>query len=88
MPTSQNETVALVRATDVRFVGEMLELFLSDGRRLSLPFGEIEWLGWLAAATPEQRANWSLEPDGYAVYWEDLDDGIEVMHVLDPHSLA
>jgi len=43
------------------------------GLPLSLP-----WLAWLAQATPEQRAHWSLEPRGFAVYWEELDNGIEI----------
>ena len=37
---------------------------------------------WLRDATPEQRANWSIEPRGFAIYWEDLDDGIELSHLL------
>lgn len=32
--------------------------------------------------------NGSLEPDGYAIYWEDLDDGIEVCHILAVQPLA
>ena len=47
-----------------------------------LPFEQIPWLRWLAKATPEQRANWSIEPGGYAVYWEALDNGFEVVHAL------
>jgi len=35
-----------------------------------------------------QRANWSLEPGGYAIYWPDLDDGIEVCHLLDMQPLV
>jgi len=46
------------------------------------------WLKWLAQATPKQRANWSLEPGGYAIYWPDLDDGIEVCHLLDTQPIA
>jgi hypothetical protein len=26
--------------------------------------------------------HWSLEPRGFAIYWPDLDDGIEVAHLL------
>jgi hypothetical protein len=37
----------------------------------------------LVNATDEQRARWSLEPGGFAIYWEDLDDGIEVSRLLD-----
>ncbi len=48
----------------------------------------IDWLAWLANATPEQKANWSFEPGGYAIYWDDLDDGVEVCHILTTEPLA
>ena len=71
-----------VSATTVQFDGSILQVSLSDGRMISLPIDKTEWLQWLAQATPEQRQNWSLEPGGYAIYWEDLDDGLEVAHLL------
>ncbi len=77
-----------VRAEKVRFSGETLSVRLSDGRQISLRFTEVPWMKWLAKATPKQRANWSLEPGGYAIYWEDLDDGIEVCHLLDLQPIA
>ena len=89
MLTSVNKAVSeQVSATGVRFVGNTLIVLLSDGREISLPMDRIEWLEWLARAAPEQRANWSLEPGGYAIYWEDLDDGIEVGHILTMEPLA
>ncbi|RME74286.1 MAG: DUF2442 domain-containing protein [Chloroflexi bacterium] len=89
MLTSVNKAISeLVSATGVRFEGNTLFVLLSDGREISLPMDRIEWLEWLARATPEQRANWSLEPGGYAIYWEDLDDGIEVGHILTMEPLA
>jgi hypothetical protein len=72
----------MVAATAVHFESDMLMVDLSDGRTISLPTDKIEWLQWLAKASPEQRATWSIEPGGYAVCWDDLDDGIEVMHLL------
>ena len=71
-----------VGACDVRFEHEMLLIDLNDGRQVGLPFQKIKWLAWLAQATPEQRAKWSIEPHGYAIWWEELDDGIEVAHAL------
>ncbi len=71
-----------VSATKVRFEDNRLYVTLSDEREISLPIDNIEWLDWLAQATPEQRANWSIEPNGFAIYWEDLDDGIEICHLL------
>ena len=77
-----------VSAEDVRFTGERLIVELSDGRELSVPYKKIPWLRWLAKATPKQRAAWSLEPGGYAIYWEQLDDGIEICRLLAMKSLA
>ena len=71
-----------VTATTVQFSGDILQVSLSDGRTIGLPINKFSWLKWLAQATPAQRANWSLEPGGFAIYWEDLDDGLEVAHLL------
>ncbi|MDA0242019.1 MAG: DUF2442 domain-containing protein [Chloroflexi bacterium] len=76
-----------VAATGVRFDGRKLIVALSDGREIALPLDKFAWLSWLTNATPAQQANWSLEPDGYAVYWEELDDGFEVEHILTPQLL-
>ncbi len=81
----QSETVA---AENVRFSGERLIVELSDGRELSLPYKKMSLLKWLAKATPKQRAGWSLEPGGYAIYWEQLDDGLEICHLLAMESLV
>ena len=77
-----------VAATRVRFDENKLCVSLDDGREIALPMDRIEWLRWLYEATPEQRANWSLEPGGYTVYWDDLDDGVEVCHLLALEPLA
>lgn len=79
-----NEVVA---AQNIRFSGDRLIVELSDGRQLSVPYKKISWLRWLAKATPKQRADWSLEPGGYAIYWEQLDDGVEICHLLGVESL-
>ena len=77
-----------VHARSVRFVGERLLVELSDGRDLGIPYKKVPWLKWLAKATPKQRADWALEPGGYAIYWNQLDDGIEICHLLASDSLA
>jgi hypothetical protein len=48
----------------------------------------IEQVRAVGARFSEQRERWSLEPDGYAVYWEELDDGIEVQHILEAQPIA
>ena len=82
------KTAAQVRATSIHITSDTLQVRLDDGRKISVPFTEVSWLKWLAKATPKQRANWSIEPGGYADYWPDLDDGIEVCHLLDSQPIA
>jgi len=84
-PNNPNQRVA---ATDVRFSGDVLFVSLSDGREIGVPLREIRWLNWLADASPEERRNWSIEPGGFAIYWEELDDGIEVCHLLAQQPLV
>jgi hypothetical protein len=87
MITSRHEDAQQVAATGVRFTGDMLYVSLSDGREIGVPLKRAGWLDWLAQATPEQRNRWSIEPRGFAIYWEDMDDGIEVTHLLTPGPL-
>ena len=87
MNTLLDKTTEAVRARGVSFAGDRLRIELSDGRELSVPYKKIPWLKWLARATPKQRAGWSLEPGGYAIYWEQLDDGVEICHLLGMESL-
>jgi len=82
------KTTEQVRAKTVRFTGNVLHVLLSDRREISLQLDEVPWLKWLAKATPKERANWSLEPGGFAIYWPGLDDGIEVCHLLDTQPIA
>jgi len=88
MLTLANNIRLDVKATDVRFNDKILCVSLSDGREVRLPIERIEWLHWLAKATPEQRKKWSIEPGGFAIYWDDLDDGVEVCHLLAMQTLV
>ena len=88
MITSTNNVETLVRAKGARFDGNLLYITLSDEREISLPIHQMSWLKWLANATPEQRAKWTLEPGGFAIYWEELDDGIEISHLLSMQVLG
>lgn len=82
MTISVDNTVPQVGAKGIEFQETRLYIYLTDGREIVLPIDQIDWLRWLVSATPEQRANWSLEPGGYTIYWEDLDDGFEIAHAL------
>jgi hypothetical protein len=77
-----------VRAKNIRITGTTLHVGLDDRREISLPFNDLPWLKWLAKATPKQRDNWTIEPGGFAIYWPDLDDGIEICHLLDSTPVA
>ena len=88
MTTLANNLNTHVQAKAVRFEGDLLYITLSDGREVSLHINQIDWLKWLSEATPEQRAKWKIEPGGFAIYWEELDDGLEIEHVLSLLPLA
>ena len=66
-------------AIDVRFTRSMLYISLADGREIGVPLSRFPWL---SQATPKQRAAWHIEPQGFAVYWDELDDGIEIDHLM------
>ncbi len=88
MTTLADNVLSQVQAVDVRFEKDTLLIALSDGRELRVPLDRIPWLRWLLEATPEQRAHWEIEPGGFAIYWPELDDGLEIEHLLSIHVLA
>ena len=80
-------TVHTVETTGVEFQDKWLTVILNDARRISVDMTRVYWLKWLLNATPQQRACWSLEPGGYAIFWDELDDGVEVEHLLELYSI-
>lgn len=52
---------------------------LADGRSLSIP---LAWYPRLIYASPEERRNWQLLGDGYAIEWTDLDEHIGIEGLL------
>ncbi len=86
MTTLANKpTTVKVSAVSVRFAEAMLYIRLSDGREIGAPLDHYKWL---VDATSDQKSRWTIEPTGFAVYWEELDDGIEIVHLLDEHPLG
>jgi hypothetical protein len=77
-----------VKATRAWFAYRRLFIELNDGREISIPLDKFPWLNWLANATEQQRNRWHIEPGGFAVYWDDLDDGIEIEHLLEIEPLT
>lgn len=89
MSTSATATATPeVAAVGVRFENDLLIVSLDDGRELSVSLSRIPWLRWLREASLDQRSRWVLEPRGFAVHWPDLDDGIEIRHLLTLDRLA
>ena len=73
-----------VAAISVRLTADRVYIELSDGREIGVPVARY---AFLEKASPQALANWTLEPQGFAVYWPDLGDGLEVRHLLDPQPL-
>lgn len=67
------------RAVDVEVTATELSVKLADGRRISAP---LEWYPRLLAATPGQRANWTLSGDGVGIHWPEVDEDLSVSGLL------
>jgi hypothetical protein len=63
-----------VTVTDKKLVVE-----LEDGRSISIP---LEWYPRLLHGTEEERQNYQLLGDGYAIEWSDLDEHIGIEGLL------
>lgn len=66
-------------ALEVRVTDEKLIVDLTDGRSIIIP---LEWYPRLAYGTPEERQNWQLPGDGYAIEWPELDEHIGIEGLL------
>jgi hypothetical protein len=67
-------------ALDISFTKDKMNLFLEDGRELSVP---LEWFPSLRNASMEQLNNWRLIGKGEGIHWEELDEDISVEKLLD-----
>jgi len=63
----------------VTVTDEKVIVDLADGRSLSVP---LAWYPRLLHGSPEERHNWQLLGDGYAIEWADLDEHIGVEGLL------
>ncbi len=68
-----------VRAQGVEVTEDELRVELEDGRTISVP---LVWFPRLWHGTPEERNRWELIGDGEGIHWPDLDEDIEVAHLL------
>lgn len=77
MTTLTLETEPIVNQVTV--TDKKLTVDLVDGRSLSIP---LAWYPRLMYAAPEERQNWQLLGDGYAIEWTDLDEHIGIEGLL------
>lgn len=66
-------------AKNVKFKDEMMEVYLTDGRIISVP---IIWFPLLHNATSEQREHYEIGGGGISLHWEELDEDISVAGLL------
>jgi hypothetical protein len=66
-------------AKDVKLDDELMHVYLSDGRIISVP---IIWFPILYQATPEQRQRWEIAGGGVSLHWEGLDEDLSVANLM------
>jgi len=64
---------------DISFTNDQFIIALADQRSLSVP---LSWFPRLYHATLEERENWLLLGEGYAIEWPDLDEHIGIEGLL------
>ena len=68
-------TTALAKS--VKFKDDMLEVYLTDGRIISVP---VIWFPLLHKASTEQREHYEI--GGASLHWEEIDEDISVAGLL------
>jgi hypothetical protein len=66
-------------ANNVKFRDELMEVYLTDGRIISVP---IIWFPLLHEATPEQRDRYEIGGGGVSLHWPEIDEDISVAGLL------
>ena len=77
MSKSHNCTTALAKT--VKFKDEMMEVYLTDGRVISVP---VIWFPLLHEASAEQREHYEIGGGGTSLHWEEIDEDISVAGLL------
>lgn len=67
------------RALRAELDSRNLAVHLADGRILIVP---LAWYPRLQHASPEERQNVEVFADGEELHWPDLDEDIEVVHLI------
>lgn len=70
-------TTALAKA--VTFEAEMMHVYLTDGRIISVP---IIWFPLLYEATPEQRDRYEIGGGGVSLHWPEIDEDLSIAGLM------
>ncbi len=79
MNTLQTKPMKPAQAVGVTFTDLQFTVALKDGRYLTIP---LWWYPHLERATRAERKNWKLLGTGVVIQWPDLDEFIEVEHLV------
>jgi hypothetical protein len=74
-PAKKFESIAI----DVKVSSDLLEVYLADGRIISVP---LEWLPRLRDTSQEVRDSWRLIGGGIGIHWDDIDEDLSVEGLL------
>lgn len=66
-------------AKDVQITDTTMHIIFADGCALDVALAD--W-PFLVQATSEQRQHWQFEPGNEIIFWPDLDEGLEIGHLL------
>ena len=70
-------TTALAKAVELN--DEAMQVFLADGRILTVP---LLWFPRLFAASPDQRTNVEIGGGGFGLHWPDIDEDLSVANLM------
>ncbi len=67
-------------AVNVSVSEDTLSVDLRDGRSILVP---VAWYPRLASSSAKERDNWRLIGQGEGIHWEDLDEDISMLGLLE-----
>jgi len=80
MLTVSTIEIDMPMAVDVSVSEDTLSVDLRDGRSILVP---LAWYPRLANSSATERANWRLIGQGEGIHWEDLDEDISLLGLLE-----
>ncbi len=80
MPTVRTIEIEMPMAVNVSVSEDALSVGLRDGRSISVP---VAWYPRLAHGSAKERNNWSLIGPGVGIHWEELDEDISTLGLIE-----